>query len=133
MQYKPWVKRVVETVSEVFNLSSEWRVEVTWTTDYPDNDHSIVMSMHTDSDYLKTWMYITPRAKEIWDEGRLDILVECVVHEFVHVITDPVYQFAKSASSEITFPFLTTKNEQTTQRLTRVVTALLPKKIFSLR
>lgn len=130
MQYQPWVRKVVTEVSTVFNLQ-DWTIGLIFDASYPNNDEDTVCYIIADSDYFKARIFFTPYAKDMWNDGKFDQLSDCIVHELVHILTDPIYKVAKSASSEITFPFLTTKNEQTTQKITRIVMELLPKKIFS--
>jgi hypothetical protein len=129
MNYKKWVVATVIKVSEIFSLD-DWRIAVSFVPGQPDGNADTVCSVVTDSDYFKAIIYVYPYAEEIWDEGQLYILAECIVHELVHVVCDPVFKFALDAASKNTLPFLTTKNEQMTQKLTRIVMGLLPKKTF---
>jgi len=128
--YKSWVRNLVANVSAELNLQG-WRIDLCWEKDYPDGNDSVVAHVEVMSDYYKASIHFTPYAEEIWKEGRVEVLGECIVHELVHILVDPVYQIAKKSSSEVTFPYLTSMNEQTTQRITRIVMQLLPPKFFS--
>lgn len=130
MQYKAWVRKVITEVSGRLNLA-EWRIDVVFSADYPNGDDEVVAYIRVVEDYFKAKIHITPYAEELWKDEQQEILAECFVHELVHILVDPVYQFALKSTSDLTLPFLTTKNEQTTQKITRIVMELLPKKIFS--
>jgi hypothetical protein len=128
--YKRWVSDVIADVSNELNLQG-WRIKVCFDVVYPNNETDTVCFIDCLSDYYKATIHLTPYAQELWNDENFEVLSECLVHELVHILVDPVYQFAKKQTSEITFPFLTTMNEQTTQRITRVLLQFLPKKIFS--
>jgi hypothetical protein len=120
---------VAKTAGEL-NLS-EWRIVVHLDDPDPDGLDGCAAWTYVDSRYLTSYIHFTPYAKEMWDEGRMVTLTECIVHEVCHILLNPLHEFAKQAASPQTESQLTDILEQTTQRLTRIVIEHLPPKFFS--
>jgi hypothetical protein len=128
--YKRWVEDLVAKTAVEFNLL-DWRIDVSFDEPDPDDGDGCTAWTYVDSRYLTSYIHFTPYAKEMWEEGRIGTLAECVVHEVSHILLNPLHEFAKQAASPQTEPILTDILEQTTQRLTRIVIEHLPPKFFS--
>lgn len=125
--YKKYVETLVKKISGELNLQ-DWRIGLYFDSEDEDPDCTAFTSV--DSRYLTSYIHFTPHAEEMWNEGRMTSLIECVTHEVVHILLNPLHEFAKQSASPQTEPHLTDIHEQTTQRLTRIVIEHLPKKFF---
>lgn len=86
---------------------------------------------YADPRYLTAYIEFTPHAAHLWEEQDLVILHEAIVHEVVHVLLAPLQRHAEKSASPQTKEHLTDILEQTTQRITRVILALLPHDYFA--
>lgn len=127
--YKTWVKHLVGKIATNLNLQ-EWRIEVYF--DDADDEENATAWTCVDSRYLVSHIHFTPVAEAMWKDGEYGILRECLVHEVMHIFLNPLHEFAKKSASPVTENQLTDTLEQTTQRLTRVVMAHLPKNFFQI-
>lgn len=129
--YKSWVEDLVARTAGELNLL-DWRIRVIFDDPSPDDETSSTLGYTcVDARYLSSTIHFTPYSKEMWDEGRMETLSECVVHEIVHILLNPLHEFGKQAASDLTKPYLTDVLEQATQRITRIVIEHLPPKFFS--
>jgi hypothetical protein len=119
----------VTRLSSQINLQ-EWRISLTF--DEEDENPNCTAFTCIDVRYLSAYIYFTPNARSLWDEGDLEKLIECVTHELTHILLEPLHKFAQQAATPQTEPHLTDLLEQTNQRLARIVIELLPPKFFSL-
>jgi len=128
--YKSWVEDLVARTAGELNLL-DWRIRVVFDDPDPEGVEDTTAWTNVDARYLTSYIHFTPEAKRLWDEGRMNTLSECVVHEVVHILLNPLHEFGKQGASELTRPFLTDVLEQATQRITRIVIEHLPPKFFS--
>lgn len=128
--YEKWVTDVVTRLAAELNLH-EWRIGLNFDVEDLDGLEDTTAWINPDTRYLTSYLYFTPNARAMWDDGRTVQLVECVVHEVTHILLEPLHKFAKQAASPQTEPYLTDLLEQANQRLTRIVIEHLPPKFFS--
>jgi hypothetical protein len=124
------VENLVAKTAGELNLL-DWRIGIEFDDPDPEDRDGCSAWTYVDSRYLTSYIHFTPYSKEMWDEGRLTSLSECVIHEVCHILLNPLHEFAKQAASPQTESQLTDILEQTTQRLTRIVIEHLPAKFFS--
>lgn len=129
-KFETWVVDVISRLSGVLNLH-EWRINVLFNQEDPDDIEGTTAWTNIDHRYLSSYIHFTDNAKNMWTEGRMIPLRECVVHEMVHILLNPLHDFAKQAASPLTTDHLTDILEQTTQKVTRIVIEQLPTKFFS--
>lgn len=125
--YKRWVENLVAKTAGELNLQ-EWRIGINF--DVEDEVDGCTAFTSIDARYLTSYINFTPYAEELWNDGRMISLTECVVHEVCHILLNPIHEFAKQAASPQTESQLTDILEQTTQKLARIVIEHLPKKFF---
>jgi len=53
-----------------------------------------VMAVQADVGYNLVVIYVYPMARELWSAGEYEVLVESALHEWVHVMLDPVVTWA---------------------------------------
>ncbi len=128
--YEKWVTDVVTRVAGELNLH-EWLISLNFDIEDEAGFEDTTAWMNADTRYLSAYIYFTPNARGLWDEGRMIQLKECVVHEVTHILLEPMHKFAKQAASPQTESQLTDILEQTNQRLARIVIEHLPPKFFS--
>lgn len=124
--YKNWIKSRVAFLREYF-LMNEWSVDIIWETKGNSEHEEGIASINTDHRYLQASITVYPRAEELWTQGRLDKLSEMLVHEFSHVLTEPLFEIAwRSGTRGEANTFLTDIREQQTQRTALVIKRGLP-------
>lgn len=111
---------------------NEWTIDIIWDSEPRDLDgKDCVASINTDHRYLQANITIYPRAAKLWEEKRIDKLVEVLVHEFSHVLTEPLYEVAwRNGCRGEADTFLTDIREQQTQRTALVIKRGLPARFY---
>jgi hypothetical protein len=127
--YKNWVRKVVPQLREYFYLEA-WHIDLVWETD--DSSPGMVAHIDIDGNYLQAVIHMMPAARAMFEEPDTEKLAFCLVHEFSHILTDPLYDLAVRAVPESFSDFLTTIREQQTQRIALAVFRGIPEELYSL-
>lgn len=129
--YKNWVRSRIASLKDYFFMQ-EWSVDIIWESVAPTKtDGDSVASINTDHNYFQSTITIYPKFEELWIAGRIDKLVEVLVHEFSHVLTEPLYDMAwRSGTRGEAQTLAASIREQQTQRVALVILRGLPKKFF---
>lgn len=109
----------------------DWRIDLYWEREQPDakdSNDTTVAWVCVDSTYLYTGIHIAPYAETLWREKRYDVLCEAIVHEFTHILVDPLYQFGLKLCAPAAEDHLEMMHEQQTQRIARIVMKSIPRK-----
>src|SRR5882762_145406 len=130
MIFEKWIVKTAETLKSYFYFD-DWSLEFSWRELDEDHDNATtVFSISSDDSYQLIYLNIFPFAKVLWIEKDYNKLITGLVHEFCHVLTDPLYKFGINAASNQTGPFLENIRERWTQKIALVVLRSLPKKLW---
>lgn len=128
--FKKWVCRHIEAIQDYLNLQ-DWRIGLSFDdTDEADGNIATVASIEVSTDYFKAHISFRPFAERLFKAKDYETLHQCLVHEVCHILTDPLLQLAKKSASPTTVEFVTTANEQLTQRITLLVLRGIPAKSY---
>lgn len=125
--YKGWVRSVVCNLREYFFLD-QWQIELVW--EKTQEKEGLVASISTDHTYYKATIFIAPLLQTMYKRGDINRCVETLVHEFCHILTDPLYDLAIPVVTHHTHPHLETTREQWTQHIAVVILRNLPKYVY---
>ena len=92
---------------------------------------AVVASMGSDGTYMDATLRLYPLAKKMWKDKRYEALGRDIVHEFCHILTDPLYKIAIEGVSRREGPNLEHVRENTTQQIANIVMPGVDKSIFS--
>lgn len=125
--YKGWVRSVIYNLREYF-LLTQWQIDIVW--EKTQDTEGLLATIGTDHTYYKATLFITPLFHEIYKSGDKRKCVETLVHEFSHILTDPLYDLAIRAVTNQTADHLESVREQWTQHIAVVILRNLPKYIY---
>ena len=91
----------------------------------------VIASMGSDGTYMDATLRLYPSAHKKWKDGKYEALGRILVHEFCHVLTDPLYVIAAEGVSRREGPNLEHVRENTTQHVANIVWLGIDKRIFS--
>ena len=91
----------------------------------------VIASMVSDGMYMDATLSLYPGAHKKWKDGKYESLGRVLVHEFSHVLTDPLYKIACEGVSRREGPNLEHVRENTTQHFANIVWPGIDKRIFS--
>lgn len=130
--YKNWVRRTVRNLLDYFFLS-HWSIDLCWEKDFSNVDGNTGVVAHIDvsGNYYQAAIHMLPTAQDIYQDGDIDRLVLALVHEFCHILTEPLYEIAVHGVTSSCSNFLETVREQQTQHIAVIVMRNLPKKLYS--
>jgi hypothetical protein len=131
--YKDWVRAVVPKLREYFYLEA-WHIDLVWEDDDEviDGRSGTVMHISINGDYLQAVLHMMPAARTMFDDADIEKLAFCLVHEFSHILTEPLYDIARGAVPAASSDFLQTIREQQTQRIALAVFRGIPEELYSL-
>ena len=91
----------------------------------------VIASMGSDGTYMDATLRLYPSAHKKWKDGKYEALGRILVHEFCHVLTDPLYVIAAEGVSRREGPNLEHVRENTTQHVANIVWPGIDKSILS--
>ena len=91
----------------------------------------VIVSMRSDGTYMDATIRLYPSAHKKWKDGKYEALGRILVHEFCHVLTDPLYVIATECVSRREGPNLEHVRENTTQHVANIVWPGIDKSILS--
>jgi hypothetical protein len=135
--YWEFTNDIVKYLKTHFYLHA-WHIHVVQMKDAKDksnlecyNGEDVLAGMASDSNYLESTLRLYPLAKKMYKDGRYSEFGVVLVHEFCHILTDPLYKIAIDAVSNREGPNLEHVRENTTQLISVIVMPGIDKKIFS--
>ena len=124
----------------ITNLCGELRREFfmnEWTIfyEFPEEkievgDGEVAAEIHICKTYLRFTLRIFPLMKDFYKKKNHDDIIDVLVHEFCHVLTEPLYLFGAEAVSKQTGPFLEETREVQTERISSIICAQLGKSFY---
>ena len=91
----------------------------------------VIASMGSDGTYMDATLRLYPSAHKKWKDGKYEALGRILVHEFCHVLTDPLYVIATEGVSRREGPNLEHVRENATQHMANIVWPGIDKSILS--
>lgn len=129
LPYRTYVKHLVANLKDYLFLQ-DWDLMVEFPEQAPAERPDALACVYTDARYLNATIDIFPALKDYYANEPTEETVETLLHEMLHIVTETVHLFAKSAVTPQTAEHLTTASEQQTQRLTRIIMKNLPKSVY---
>lgn len=126
-QYKDWVRNLTERLKKYFFLN-EWTILLEWLDESSSKGTAAEISINTR--YLYATIEVCPPVRLMWDNDKIEDVVETIVHEFSHILTEPLYEVACDGIAPASSDFLEKIREQQTQRTALIILRGLPKKFF---
>lgn len=98
-----------------------------------ENAHGgrIAAKIRIDDRYLNFRISFYPLVAKLYKEGNYRRIAEITVHEFAHILTEPLYRQAINAQTNMSGEMLEEIRERQTQRMTNVIITNLPKSIYT--
>lgn len=132
--YEKWCTAFVKNLSEHFNLAG-WRVRLKFSatpkeSEERESEGCCWAEISSDAIYMQATITTYPKMKQTWKDGDVNRVVEALVHEFCHVLLDPMHEHALPFLSDSTRPMFSKMLENTTQRINAVVLNGLPKSLI---
>lgn len=127
--YRKYVLEFAETLKSIL-LLNHWDVRIKFSEVKCEENPSAAAEAQVDSEYTRALITLFPESQEDFKRGDLETVREYLLHEFVHILEDPLFDHLQphiSASNRDTY---VRTLEQQTQHFTRVIHALLPKSAF---
>lgn len=128
MTLKTWVRTSATNLKKYFYLN-DWEVNLIWDA-VDDEEGGTVASIFTDARYLRATIRIYPKFYEYWKKGDYDRLKEVLIHEFTHILLEPIAELARKAICDSNSFFYSQILEQQTQRTSLIIGRGVPKNIF---
>jgi hypothetical protein len=134
MKYKKTFKgQVIEICRELrwaFYVN-EYRMDIDFMAedDSKNENEKTAASIPINARYLTFRVKIFPVLQEIWEEDK-DRFTEVLIHEFSHLLTEPIYEIAVNSISNKESEFLEDVRERQTQRISNIIYPLLKKKLI---
>jgi hypothetical protein len=127
-EFKMYIRLLCRFLLPVF-LLVEYDYEIHWmrVDEGADDGGGIAARISMDHVYLNFQLQIFPRLRGTFEEGTLHQVAAIVVHEFSHLLTQPMYCEALADAAPSQVSGLRDLNERQTQRVANVVMASLPK------
>lgn len=122
--YKPWIRRTVTDLREYLLLES-WTIDIRYNCKL-----DAVASMEVLTGYMHAVLSLSPQVEEGFEEGQYDWLVDVIVHEFSHILTEPLYEVACKAINNASRDFLENIRERQTSHTSKLLVRQLPKRFY---
>jgi hypothetical protein len=127
--YRKYVLDFAETLKSIF-LLNHWDVQIVLSEAECAESPSAAAEVRVDSEYTRAFITLFPIAEEEFNVGHLEMLREYLIHEFVHILEDPIFHHLRPHISDANRDTYIRTLEQQTQHFMRVIQGLLPKSAF---
>lgn len=131
LPYKTYVRHLVANLKSYLFLD-DWQLTLEYAESAPPERKDALACVYSEPRYLNATIEVFPSLEEQYKEYPTEETVETLLHEMLHIVTETVHLFARSAVTPQTEEHLTTATEQQTQRLTRIIMKSLPKSVYQL-
>lgn len=124
-QFRDWIRAVAfelrdKVYAQEYELSWEWSEEY----DHPDyikSEKQLWFEITSDPVYLTIRLGSYLPAFKAWQQGRLRVVYEKLVHEFCHVLLIPLAREIMNDSHPNSHSFIRDIHERQTQRIANVI------------
>lgn len=131
LPYKTYVKHLVANL-KIHLFLDDWDLTIQFPASAPSERKDALACVYSDPRYLNATIDVYPALKEYYETEPTEETAQTLLHEMLHIVTETVHLFAKSAVTPQTEEHLTTASEQQTQRLTRIIMKSLPKSVYQI-
>lgn len=109
----------------------EREFNIKWMESNEDEDGKRTLAkVPIDNRYLTFSVEVYPALQTEWEKSK-DYFLKVLIHEFSHLITEPLYTIAAKATSEKESDYLEDIREQQTERLAIILTPYIIKKLIT--
>lgn len=117
-EFKTFIEKCLEEGKNRLDLNF-WRIniEYVYELDSYKSNENVTFEIEIDHMYMEATMSVSILAQEKWQEGRLEYVSRDVLHELVHIITEPLAEYAKNQMPKGTHEQLLFLEENLTQRV----------------
>ena len=119
-QFQKYILEICEKLRWEFFVN-EYQLTIAYSESRTLDGEEVAATINTDLRYLTCKITIYPNLLDCWKKQDLKTINECLVHEFAHIITDPLYELAVKAVSKREEEFLDEVRERQTQRITNIL------------
>lgn len=124
---KPFKKFIVETLEEfrVAVYCGEYDMSINWEDkdENRENNHKLFASIDIDHTYLSFGVSIFPICKNMYENGKEEEVLQHLLHEICHLLTEPMYRLEISllGGKNIHTETIEEIRERQTQRITNSI------------
>lgn len=134
MKYKSAFKKDVREVCKMLRTEfyvHEREFDIKWNSEDDVEDGRRTMAkIPIDNRYLTFTVEVYPALQTEWERSK-DYFLKVLIHEFSHLITEPLYTIAARATSEKESDFLEDIREQQTERIAIILAPFITKKLIT--
>lgn len=116
-----------------FVFCGEYNMDIEYVSEPPTSKyHSGVAaaSIRIDTTYLNFTITISDVVYNAYKQEDFDSVRSILVHEFCHLLTEPIYNIAVNSITNTSIEFLEQTRERQTQRITNLLIPRIPLEIF---
>jgi hypothetical protein len=130
--YKQHVAKLVKYLREEMYLH-EWDLTLKFAEHPKEEKDDCVADIHTDSKYLNATITFYPRNQAAFNRNDGKYILDTVVHELCHILTEPLYIIAINGITNTASEFLEEVRERQTQRITNIIIPFIPKSVYTIK
>lgn len=121
--YKQFTRNLVEKLKDHFMIQ-EWDIQLNW--EMPEEHESAAAAINITDQYLFANLFLSDAMQTRWENGDWFAFIDTLVHEFSHIITEPLYVIAINGITNPASKHLEDTRERQTQRVTNLVMKSIP-------
>lgn len=122
--YKKFTKNLVNKLKDHF-MVQEWDIQLNWVM--PEAHKEAAAAIDITDSYLFANLFLSETMQDRWERGHWESFIDTLVHEFSHIITEPLYNIAINGVTNTGSKYLEDTRERQTQRVTNLVLKSIPK------
>jgi hypothetical protein len=126
--YKAHITRLTDKLRRHFFLT-EYLIRTRYCDVIPEYEKAAA-AIDTDPTYLEITLKLSAQILDMWRLKDYQMIFRCLVHEFSHTVTEPLYRIAIDAATNSTQKFVEEIRERQTQRIANIVASELPKSFW---
>lgn len=140
--YPPEFRKHIRAIGKElqwFFMLRDYDLKLTWHETQPTREtrfssHSpedsvTAASIWVDLVYLSIDIQVAPALLDYWKLKSYTVVLNCMVHEFAHILTEPLYLIASQATSQQTRRELEDVRERQTERIAKIFMENLPRDV----
>jgi hypothetical protein len=134
--YKKYISGICDELRTFF-FCGEYRMDIVYVDEIPlrggfkdQTSNSLAADIKIDPTYLNFTMRVSDFVLRKWEEKKYREIAEMLVHEFTHLLTEPLYLLALRGTSESQRDELEDVRERQTERTKNVLMCYLPESFY---
>lgn len=117
VQFKKYIRGHCRELKEHFQFQ-EWEMFISWEdNDFEKRDAAIDVR----PTYLEFTLRIYPQLMKPWKDKNAHEIMTALVHEFSHILTEPLYKVGVDSITNTSKDFLEDIREQQTTKIARII------------